>query len=220
MDGRLQERWDAIIFDFDGVLCDSNDLKGETFATLYAHEGPEIQDAIRAYHRDNGGMPRREKLARFERDILGRALDEDRLDRMVAGFAAAVEEAVIACAEIPGATDFLATHAGRPALFIISATPHEEMLRIAERRGMTDRFVSVHGSPPSKAETAAMLIARHGLRPGRVAFVGDAVQDYAAATALDLHFVGVRDADGRHPFPDGTLTVADLRDLPAALATL
>lgn len=220
MDGLLQERWDAIFLDFDGVLCDSNDLKGETFATLYAGEGPAVQDAIRAYHRGHGGMPRREKLLRFERDLLGRAVDEKRLDRLVDGFAAAVEQAVVDCAEIPGATEFLAAHAGRPPLFVISATPHDELLRIVERRGMADRFVSVHGSPPGKAETAAMLLARHGFRRERVAFVGDAVQDYAAATALDLPFVGVRDAGGRHPFPDGTPTIADLRDLAPALAAL
>ncbi|WP_049975847.1 HAD family hydrolase [Azospirillum sp. B506] len=220
MDGMLQDRWDAVIFDFDGVLCDSNPLKGETFATLYADEGPAVQEAIRTYHRGNGGMPRREKLARFERDVLGRTLDEERLDRLVDGFAAAVEEAVIACTEIPGASEFLAAHAGRLSLFIISATPHEEMLRIVARRGMAGRFVSVHGSPPGKAETAAMLLARHGLRPDRVAFVGDAVQDYAAATALNLPFVGVRDTDGGHPFPDGTPTIATLHELPAALAAL
>ncbi|MBY6265297.1 HAD family hydrolase [Azospirillum sp. 412522] len=220
MSGMLQERWDAIIFDFDGVLADSNGLKGEAFVALYADEGPEVQDAIRAYHRANGGMPRREKLMRFERELLGRDIAEERLDRLVDDFALAVEQAVVACAEIPGAADFLAAHAGRPALFVISATPHEEMLRIVAGRGMTDRFVSVHGSPPRKAETAAMLLARHGFRPERVAFVGDAVQDYAAAEELKLAFVGVRDASGGHPFPVATPTIANLHELAAVLASL
>ncbi|CAO3440260.1 HAD family hydrolase [Azospirillum endophyticum] len=220
MSGLLQDRWDAIIFDFDGVLADSNDLKGETFVALYADEEPAVQAALRAYHRANGGMPRREKLTRFEREVLGREISEERLDRLVDGFAAAVEQAVIDCAEIPGAADFLAAHAGHLPLFVISATPHEEMLRIVAGRGMADRFVSVHGSPPRKADTAAMLLARHGLRPERVAFVGDAVQDYAAAAELKLAFVGVRDASGGHPFPESTLTIANLHELPAALAAL
>ncbi|BAI76753.1 haloacid dehalogenase/epoxide hydrolase (plasmid) [Azospirillum sp. B510] len=220
MSGMLHRRWDAILFDFDGVLADSNGLKGEAFVTLYADEGPEVQAAIHAYHRANGGMARREKLMRFEREVLGRDIEPERLDRLVDAFAAAVEQAVVGCAEIPGAAAFLAAHADRPPLFIISATPHQEMLRIVAGRGMAHHFVSVHGSPPRKAETAAMLLARHGFRADRVAFVGDAVQDYAAAAELSLPFVGVRDRSGGHPFPDGTPTIDSLHDLSAALATL
>lgn len=220
MDAPLPELWDAILFDFDGVLCDSNGLKGDAFEALYADDPPEVRAAIRAYHDANGGMPRREKLRRFERDILGRAVDEARIAALVDRFAAAVEQAVVRCQPIPGAQEFVAAHAGRLPMFVISATPHEEMTRIVEARGMRDRFVEVYGSPPGKADTAASIIARHGFRTGRVAFVGDAVQDIAAATALGLPFVGVRDRDGSHPFPAGTPVIGDLRELEGVLRGL
>jgi phosphoglycolate phosphatase-like HAD superfamily hydrolase len=216
-DHSLHDHWDAILFDFDGVLCDSNGLKGEAFEALYADEGPEAQAAIRAFHDANGGMPRREKLRRFEREFLGRAVDERRVDALVDRFAAAVEQAVVRCSPIPGAAEFVAAHAGRLPMFVISATPHAEMVRIVTARGMADGFVEVYGSPPGKAETAASIIARYGFRPERVAFVGDAVQDYDAATALGLAFVGVRDREGGHPFPKGTVVIEDLRELEGVL---
>lgn len=220
MDAPLPELWDAILFDFDGVLCDSNGLKGDAFAALYAGEAPEVQAAIRAFHHANGGMPRREKLRRFECDILGRAADEARIDALVDRFAAVVEQAVVRCPAIPGAAAFLAAHAGRLPLFVISATPHAEMQRIVDARGLRGCFAEVYGSPPGKAETASSIITRHGFRRERVVFVGDAVQDITAATALGLPFVGVRDRDGAHPFPEGTPAIADLRELEGALRRL
>lgn len=220
MDAPLQDLWDAILFDFDGVLADSNGLKGDAFEDLYADDAPEVRAAIRAYHHANGGMPRREKLRRFERDILGRTVDEARIGALVDRFAAAVEQAVVRCSPIPGAAEFVAAHAGRLPMFVISATPHAEMNRIVEARGMRDRFVEVYGSPPAKAETAASILSRHGFRRERVAFVGDAVQDIAAATALGLPFVGVRDRDGSHPFPEGTPVIEDLRELEGVLRGL
>lgn len=217
MNRPLQELWDAILFDFDGVLCDSNGLKGEAYEALYVEEGPEAQAAIRAFHDRNGGMPRREKLRRFEQDFLGRTPDEARLDTLVDRFAGAVEESVVRCTPIPGAWEFVQAHAGRLPLFVISATPHKEMVRIVDARGWCDRFVEVYGSPPSKAETAASIIGRHGFRRDRVVFVGDSVQDHAAAMALDLPFVGVEDRNGWHPFPEGTRVIADLRELEGVL---
>ncbi|WP_431858958.1 HAD family hydrolase [Azospirillum sp.] len=220
MTAPLQDLWDAILFDFDGVLCDSNGLKGDAFETLYAEETPEVRAAIRAFHHANGGMPRRDKLRRFEGDILGRPVDETRIAALADRFAATVEQGVVRCAPIPGAAEFVAAHAGRLPLFVISATPHEEMNRIVDARGMRSQFVEVYGSPPAKAETAASIIARHGFRTERVAFVGDAVQDIAAANKLGLPFIGVRDRDGSHPFPEGTLVIEDLRDLEGVLRGL
>ena len=49
---------DALIFDFDGVLADSVEVKTRAFAKLFQSYGPEIEDRVVKYHRNNGGMSR------------------------------------------------------------------------------------------------------------------------------------------------------------------
>jgi len=56
------------------------------------------------------------------------------------------------------------------------------------------------------------LIAACGASPERVLFVGDAINDYNAATAAGVKFVG-RAIEGSHPFPEGTWVVDDMRGL-------
>jgi len=43
----------AIIFDFDGVLVESVDIKTKAFAGLFEHEGDSIVRRVVAYHIKN-----------------------------------------------------------------------------------------------------------------------------------------------------------------------
>ena len=40
------EKKSVFIFDFDGVIVDSNDIKGSMFAKLYEHYGKEIENKV------------------------------------------------------------------------------------------------------------------------------------------------------------------------------
>ena len=46
------------MFDFDGVLVESVDLKTRAFAALYAEHGTEVADAVVAYHLQHGEIGR------------------------------------------------------------------------------------------------------------------------------------------------------------------
>ena len=51
---------EAIIFDFDGVLVESVDVKTRAFASLYEKYGQKVVAQVEDYHLNNGG------IARFE----------------------------------------------------------------------------------------------------------------------------------------------------------
>jgi phosphoglycolate phosphatase-like HAD superfamily hydrolase len=203
----------AVIFDFDGVLVESADIKTNAFIALYAEHGPAVVEAAVAHHQANGGISRRKKIRFVHRRYLNVDLSEPALDALCARFSALVEDAVVAADWVPGALDFLCRHQERMPMFVVSGTPHGELVRIIARRGMGGHFTEAFGSPPEKPPIIRGIIGRHGLQPETVLFVGDAMTDYRAASATGLPFVGRVPSGQPNPFPPATPIVADLTAL-------
>ena len=49
---------EILIFDFDGVICDSVNIKTQAFIELYKNYGSKIQEQVREYHLINSGISR------------------------------------------------------------------------------------------------------------------------------------------------------------------
>ena len=67
----------AVVFDFDGVILESADVKTEAFGELYAEHGPEVVDRVRAHHLANVGISRFKKFAWIAEHVLGQPLSDD-----------------------------------------------------------------------------------------------------------------------------------------------
>jgi phosphoglycolate phosphatase-like HAD superfamily hydrolase len=202
--------YDAVFFDFDGVLAESSDIKTLAFVEMYKDYGPEVVEQAVAHHLEHGGISRRQKIRHCHRTLLGIEVTSDEMAVLGRRFSALVEEAVVAADWVAGARAFLDAHCGRLPMFVISGTPEEELLRITARRGMDGYFVAVRGSPPVKEPIIEELLAEHALARERVLFVGDTMTDYRAAAATGLPFLGRVPPGEDSPFPDGTPTVPDL----------
>nr|WP_321468150.1 HAD family hydrolase [uncultured Desulfobulbus sp.] len=204
--------WQAVFFDFDGVIADSTAVKMRAFATLFAPYGQQVQEAVVRYHLENGGMPRREKLRHCHAAIVGRAIDEAALVRQGVEFADMVREEVIASPYIDGALETLRILAqGAIPCFVVSGTPGEEMREIVERKGLAPYFREVHGSPQGKEEIVADILVRHALVPKRCLFIGDALADYRAAHNNGLAFLGIVPQGQPTIFPDSVPTSPSIR---------
>ena len=210
-------RCDAVIFDFDGVIVDSVAIKLKAFTDLYAPHGAEVVAKVAAYQLHHGGMSRYLKFKHYEEDLLGRPLDETRLNDLCIRYNAAVEEAVTATPAIAGAEDALRRLSPHMPLFVASGTPEEELRRIVERRGLAGFFVAVRGAPTVKDDLVAEIVGAHRLDPARTLMVGDAITDHDAATRHGLPFLGVVAPGERSPFPAPTEVVPDLRGLAERL---
>jgi len=194
--------WQAVFFDFDGVIGDSTSVKVRAFATLFAPFGPEVQEAVVRYHLANGGMPRHEKIRHCFETFAGRVLDEAQLHQAGETFSDLVVDEVVAAPLIPGALETLRQlqRTSIPA-FVVSGTPGEEMRLIVARKGLAPLFKEVHGSPLAKPAIVADILARYRYRPDHCLFIGDALADYRAALATGLRFLGIVPAGRDSIFP-------------------
>ncbi len=179
----------AVVFDFDGVLVESVEIKSAAFLALFP-ERPDLHPAIRRHHLRHVGRSRFEKLRWIHEELLQAPLAEAELEALAGRFSALVFEATVACPLVPGAEEALAAleRAGLPA-FIVSGTPQEELRAIVERRGMRRRFAGVWGSPPGKRQLLWALLAERALLPEEVLFVGDGLTDLEAARDVGVGFV-------------------------------
>jgi len=207
-----QFRFDAIIFDFDGVLVDSVDVKTRAFAALYADYGPTVVAQVVAYHLAHGGVSRFEKFRHFHHAFLGRVLLQEEEEDLGARFTSLVEEAVIAANWLPGAQEFLESHHVCIPLFVASGTPEKELNRILGRRKMSHYFLDTAGAPSHKGEIIKGFGLKYNISPQRMLMVGDAMTDFIGANEAGTAFLGIV-RDTPNPFPTGTQVLNDLSGL-------
>ncbi|MFC1825671.1 HAD family hydrolase [Thermodesulfobacteriota bacterium] len=183
--------YQAFIFDFDGVLADSVEVKTRAFAKLFERYGPAIVAKVVEHHRNNGGMTRVDKFHHYYREFLGKQLDEAELQRLCNDFSRLVVDEVVSASEIPSAKNFLEKWYEKVNCFVVSATPDDEISVIVERRGLKRYFREIMGSSKSKQENVRVLMEKYGLEPARCVFFGDAESDYRAAEECEMDFVGI-----------------------------
>lgn len=205
-------RFDAVVFDFDGVLVESVDVKTQAFAQLYREYGSEIEAKVVDYHLKNGGVSRFLKFRHFHEVFLGKPLSTTEEKELGDRFSRLVVDTIVASPWVMGAKEFLEDHHSRLKLFVASGTPDGELAEIVERRGMRQYFVSTHGTPRKKGEIIADLINRNGFSPKRVLMVGDALADLEGALQAGTVFLG-RETENASVFPKGTPMIPDLRSL-------
>lgn len=212
----------VIILDFDGVILESVSVKTEAFRALFSFV-PEYVDEIVQFHIDNGGMSRFDKFRHIYNTILSEDLSDDKFESLSSRFSEIVEEAVAQAPFVNGAKDFLESASGSYRLYIVSATPQDELIRIIDQRGITGYFKGIFGSPENKKDHIIRIIKGNDVNPDKVLFIGDAVNDWDAAQKSGIRFIGrvkPGDTDRFENLPGVEKTITDLYDLKNYLETL
>jgi phosphoglycolate phosphatase-like HAD superfamily hydrolase len=179
----------AIVFDFDGVLAESVDVKTRAYALLFENEGEEVVQKVVDYHIKNGGVSRFEKIRFYYSDILYRSLSEERFQELCAQFSHLVVDEVVTSPWVDGAKEFLIRNKKKYTFIIISGTPEVELKKIVKRREMAHFFNSVRGSPKDKVTLLGEVMDEYHLTPQEIVFIGDAETDWCAARETGVNFI-------------------------------
>ncbi|MDA9244090.1 HAD hydrolase-like protein [Amylibacter sp.] len=181
-----------LIFDFDGVLVDSVDIKADAFAELYSPYGSVIVEQVVAHHLANGGMNRYDKFDHYHTVYLNMKRGQFDIDKLANQFSTIVKDKVIGCPEVPGAENFIKEICLQHKCYINSATPQNEIRQIISARGLQKYFCTVLGSPTSKSENLRSIrIMNHEVPKSDFLFFGDALSDFEAAANNNLDFIGL-----------------------------
>lgn len=209
---------ETVVFDFDGVVLESADVKTDAFCELYVAHGDEIVQRVREHHLANLGISRFKKFEWIAQHLLGRTITEAESAELGRRFSDLALAKVLAAPFVHGAEEALG--ALTLPMFVASGTPHDELVMIVGHRGLAPRFREVHGAPAEKPVILRDLMARHGFAPDQVLFIGDGMTDYKAAVAAGVQFLA-RDTPALHDdwVRLGVRREPDLRKLPELVAT-
>ena len=202
----------VLILDFDGVVLESVGVKTAAFRTLISFV-PAHVDEIVEYHRRNTGVSRFDKFRYIYREILKEPLSEEQFAFLSDRYADLVVEGVVASAFVPGADEFLAAFSRRLPIFVVSATPEEELRSIIRRRGLDGHFKGVYGAPTRKTDAIRDIMEKTRATGRETLFVGDAVNDLNAARASGVRFVGRQPPDDPGRFEGEEGVEAVVKDL-------
>ncbi|MDR1945658.1 MAG: HAD family hydrolase [Desulfovibrio sp.] len=179
-----------VVFDCDGVILESMDVKTRAFRRIGAEFGEEAADRLALYHSLRGGVSRYEKFAWLYREVLGREISDEEKERLNEKFTDAALAEVMDCPLVPGMAEVLDRLYGRLPLYVASGAPQEELRFILEKRGLSRYFEDIRGYPPAKHLLLKSIVEKSGADPARCVMVGDAYTDLEAARHAGTLFYG------------------------------
>ena len=180
-----------IIFDFDGVIIDSIDIKTDAFLELYKEYGENIQKQIYKYHIENLGIDRFKKIKYFHNNFLNITINNEELNKLATIFSLNVFKKIIKCQFIEGAREFLENNKNDYSLFISSGTPQEELENIIRLKNINEYFIDIYGSPLTKNQHVKNIKDKYNILDNETLFIGDASIDQKTAKNNNLYFIGI-----------------------------
>ena len=204
----------AIIFDFDGVIADSEPLHFRAFQQALAEDGLEL--APKEYYARYLGYDDVGMFQAFGEDR-GLAMDAARVKELVTRKGLKLQAMMSAGSVLfPGAADFVRAAAQAVPIAIASGALRHEIVEIVEAAGVADLFAAIVASgdtPESKPSPEPYRLAFERLRettgtaldPQRCVAIEDSRWGLESARGAGLRCVGVTNS-----YPADELTGAEL----------
>jgi len=184
----------GIIFDFDGVIAESVQVKTDAFASLYEQYGDNIVTKVIEHHEANGGMSRFEKIKLYHGSYLNKAITNEEIEELANQFSKLVVKKVIESTYVPGVFKYILKCNEKYNLFISTGTPTNEMKQILIGRGIAEYFIEIHGSPEKKSVHISKIMSKYNYYPDELLFYGDAKTDINAAKQANVPFVLIKNS--------------------------
>lgn len=198
----LKARPRVIFLDFDGVIIQSNEIKDRAFEEIFnlflSSESTSALSQAREFHYSHNALTRRQKFEHIVKRILDRD-DTQMVEAMVARFGEITRGELLTCPYVEGAMEFLTYWHERAPLYLVSATPKEDLDKTVGGRGIGKFFKKVFGAGQPKSSVILSVAKELGIDVSAAVFFGDSPEDLRSSKEARVPFIGIH---GRTQFED------------------
>ena len=186
------KQYKTLVFDCDGVVLDSNQLKTDAYyrvAVAFGASHAQAQ-ALVDYHVKLGGISRFIKFRYFLDEIMHQPATDDAMAVLLESFAEEIRRGLLTCEIAPGLLE-LRERTGHSRWMLVSGGDQAELRSLFAERGIDQLFdAGIFGSPDNKdvileRETVSGNLAQPAV------FFGDRRYDHEASKRASLAFVFV-----------------------------
>lgn len=168
------------IFDFDGVIADSNSIKEDAIRKAASKvDNPVLREDFVDFFINNNGLTREFKVFKF--------FDSKQGNFILKNYSEILEKTFYDCPLIEGVENFLLTLKKlEKNLVVLSGGSQKEVRKFLVKSDLINNFDSVLGGPESKKNNYKKLKFER-----KTLFFGDSKLDYDLAKEFNLDFVFV-----------------------------
>ena len=186
------DKFEVLIWDFDGVIVDSNEIRDNAFYFALDSFDKSKVDVLLSYHRKNGGLSRYEKFDWFfskfsisitnnEKDLILKRFSDYCLSR--------IKDPQILNKQVLDVIKFF--YKENKIMYVASASSNDELNLAAKNLKISKFFCGIFGSPRDKVESVKQIKKSNKKNiDSDFILIGDAINDLNAANKNNIKFLG------------------------------
>ncbi len=183
-----------ILFDFDGVILDSMEIRDYGFKKIVSTYPKEMVDDFIKYHRYNAGLSRFVKIKYFYNHYLDQEISKLEIQVLADKFSKIMRE------KLPNkkylikeALDFIKQNNSN--MHIVSGSEEKELNFLCNKLEIYKYFKTIEGSPTPKVNLVKNIMLHFNYEPRETILIGDSINDYEAAKDNYIDFYGYNNKD-------------------------
>ena len=184
------KRYKTILFDCDGVILNSNQIKTESFRKAFNKYDLKLVEEFILFHKSNGGISRYEKIKFFFKNLAPLNLNKfyDTYENALERFSKICKESLLK-AEVAEGLNIFRDFTKQTKWLIVSGGDQIELRDIFFKKGINKYFNGgIFGSPDTKDEIIKRELANGNIVKPAL-FIGDSKLDYQSAKSNSIDFI-------------------------------
>jgi len=182
--------YDIYIFDCDGVILDSNQLKIDAMEKALLSMVTDVEKISQCvnYFRNNFGKSRFHHVDVFVEEILELEGNEKPSikESILQGYSSQCKTLYLSADLTPGFIEFISGLQGKK--YIASGSEQQELRDVFKARNLASNFDDIFGSPAKKSDLVSNILELN--KQHNAIMFGDAISDLEAANNSEIDFIG------------------------------